>query len=208
MIAPTTTFGNYRPFSTFDGDHYYNDFNGIGGPIDASFVALSTSTSSTTTESIASSPTATTQSTASTTSSSGASPISSEAGTNMDPGQDSSAKKGGLSTGAIAGIGAGAAVLVIAIAVLTFFFFWRRRKSRLAAAAAANNAAAGDAEQDKGAGYFKAELEDNPKPHGNELDGSSEAETKDKPHELGPGTERYELGSGGEEGLHRRVELP
>ena len=205
-ISDTYTGSDYAPFTKLDEVDPYAGYNGVA-TVEAEFVTLSSSSSGTTTTSSTTSPTSSAQAT--TTQSGFPSLNTSSAGGTTNADEGSGAKKGGLSTGAIAGIGAGAAVLVIAIAALAFFFFWRRRKNRLAARSDANNAPGEGEGQDQGAGYLKAELEDNPKPHGNELDGSNEADIKDKPHELGPGTERHELGSGGEgEGWQGRVELP
>ncbi|KAL0468430.1 hypothetical protein QR685DRAFT_340811 [Neurospora intermedia] len=146
-----------------------------------------------------------------------------ESGTAESPG----AKKdrGGLSTGAIAGIAAGSATLGIVMAALAFWVFWRRRKSQLtAAAAAAATASASTADstspgggggegetQEKGAmtTYFKAELEDSPRPCRNELDGAWKgAEVKEKARlsELGAvEQQRHEIDGGGD--WHNRFEL-
>lgn len=83
----------------------------------------------------------------------------------------------------------------------------------MAAATAASDAPGVEGEgreevQDKGAAYFKAEPGDKTKLYGNELDGRSVAEIKEKPHDLGPGTERYELGDRGQGGWQGRAELP
>ncbi|KAK3485429.1 uncharacterized protein B0T23DRAFT_400006 [Neurospora hispaniola] len=149
-----------------------------------------------------------------------------ESGTAESPG----AKKdrGGLSTGAIAGIAAGSATLGIVMAALAFWVFWRRRKSQLTAAAAAATASASTANstspgggggggegegetQEKGAmtTYFKAELEDSPRPCRNELDGTWKgAEVKEKARlsELGAvEQQRHEIDGGGD--WHNRFEL-
>lgn len=147
-----------------------------------------------------------------------------ESGTAESPG----AKKdrGGLSTGAIAGIAAGSATLGIVMAALAFWVFWRRRKSQLTAAAAAATASASTADstspgggggegegetQEKGAmtTYFKAELEDSPRPCRNELDGTwkgAEVKEKARMSELGAvEQQRHEIDGGGD--WHNRFEL-
>lgn len=207
-VSVTYTGSDYAPFTKLDEVDPYAAYNTVSKPIEAEFATLSSSSSGPTTTT-STTPTTSIPQHTTPTQSGVASPTSSTAGANSSDGEGSVPKKGGLSTGAIARIGVGAAVLVIAIVVLAFFFFWRRRKARLAAAAvAANNAPGGKEEHKKGAGYYKAKLENNPKPHGNELDGSNAAEIKEKSHELGLGTRRYELGDGGEGGLGGRVELP
>lgn len=218
-IAPTTTISSYKPSTTLAGDDSWKEFNEISGPIDASFVAITSSTPLSTPLSIAASISSTSlsevrpQSTASTPSPpSAAPPSSSETGTSSSTGQDSSPEKGGLTTGAKAGIGAGGAVAVIAIAVLAFLL-WRQRRRRSTAATAASNTAGverGGREevQEKEAAYFSPELGGETKFYGNELDGRNVAGIKEQPHDLGIGTKRYELGDGGQGGWQGRTELP
>ncbi|KAK3388697.1 hypothetical protein B0T20DRAFT_484267 [Sordaria brevicollis] len=238
-IEPTRTFSNYQPFRTFAGDSSWKDFNEITGPIEASFVDLNspapTSTTSSTPSSTnpsissATSSDSTPQSTASTPSSAGAAaPSSSETGTSSSVGQDPSPNKGGLSTGAKAGIGAGGGVAAIAIVVLAFLL-WRQRKRRSAAGTAASNTTGvegGRREevQEKGTGHFSPgpvspvssgfprspaspELGGDTHFYRNTLDSETIAGMKEKSHGLGPETERYELGGGGG-GWHGRAELP
>ncbi|EGO55228.1 hypothetical protein NEUTE1DRAFT_131047 [Neurospora tetrasperma FGSC 2508] len=148
-----------------------------------------------------------------------------ESGTAESPGAKD---RGGLSTGAIAGIAASSATLGIVMAALAFWVFWRRRKSQLTAAAAAATASASTANstspgggggggegegetQEKGAmtTYFKAELEDSPRPCRNELDGTwkgAEVKEKARMSELGAvEQQRHEIDGGGD--WHNRFEL-
>ncbi|KAK3496223.1 hypothetical protein B0T13DRAFT_488901 [Neurospora crassa] len=214
-----------------------------GGPIDsddistASSSTISTQVTSTTGISTTglpqNNPTATQSAdgpdlTATSTSSSTVLPTGPATGIESGTAESSGAKKdrGGLSTGAIAGIAAGSATLGIVMAALAFWVFWRRRKSQLTAAAAAAAASASTADntspgggegggqgvtQAKGAmtTYFKAELEDSPRPCRNELDGTwkgAEVKEKARMSELGAvEQQRHEIDGGGD--WHNRFEL-
>ncbi|EAA28752.2 hypothetical protein GE21DRAFT_9926 [Neurospora crassa] len=218
-----------------------------GGPIDADDISnASSSTISTqvtsatgisTTGLPQNNPTATQSAdgpdlTATSTSSSTVLPTGPATGIESGTAESSGVKKdrGGLSTGAIAGIAAGSATLGIVMAALAFWVFWRRRKSQLTAAAAAaatasastaDNTSPGGGEggggggegetQEKGAmtTYFKAELEDSPRPCRNELDGTwkgAEVKEKARMSELGAvEQQRHEIDGGGD--WHNRFEL-
>lgn len=128
--------------------------------------------------------------------------------------ESSDAKKngGGLSDGVIAGIGAGGTTWVIIIAVLSLLFLRHRKSQSTGTAAVASDPSTeknafekgggegGVGEQEKGSmTFFKAELEDNPKTYGNELDGTCiEAEKKEKPQvsDLGAAEGRNEVDGG------------